>query len=42
MEKMAHINAAYERIKGEQKLRRYEEEMFQKDYNKLMKSDSSD
>lgn len=39
---MAHINEVYERIKGEQKLRRYEEEMFQKDYNKLMKSDSSD
>jgi myb proto-oncogene protein len=42
MEKMAHINDVYERIKGEQKLRRYEEEMFQKDYNKLMRSDSSE
>lgn len=42
IEKMAHINEVYERIKGEQKLRRYEEEMFQKDYNRLMRSDSSE
>jgi transcriptional activator Myb len=42
MEKMAHINDVYERIKGEQKLRRYEEQMFQKDYNRLMRSDSSE
>jgi hypothetical protein len=42
MGKMAHINEVYERIKGELKMRRYEEEMFQKDYNKLMRSDSSE
>ncbi len=42
IEKMAHINDVYERVKGEQKLRRYEEEMFQRDYNRLMRSDSSE
>jgi hypothetical protein len=39
---MVHINDVYEKIKGEEKKRRYEEEMFQKDYNKYMLSSDSD
>lgn len=39
---MVHINQVYEKIKGEDKKRRYEEQMFQKDYNKLMHSSDSE
>lgn len=42
IERMVRINEVYERIKGEEKVRRYEEEMFQKDYNRLMRSSDSE
>lgn len=39
---MIHINHLYEKIKRDEKNRRYEEQMFQKDYNRDMRSSESE
>jgi hypothetical protein len=42
IDKMVHINQIYEKVKGEEKKRRHDELVFQKDYHRILQSDSEE